>query len=66
MVNPRDLPANADPTATDEVEDEDDRLALVTRRAQLVSLLTTSLSHTRFISLATDIVADTSVEGAAA
>ncbi len=51
---------------TDEVEDEDDHLALVTRRAQLVSLLKTSLSHTRFTSMATDIVVDTSVEGAAA
>ena len=66
MVNPRDLPAHAVPTAADEVEDEDDHLALVTRRAQLVSLLRTSLSHTRFTSLAADIVADASVEGAAA
>jgi hypothetical protein len=46
MVSPRDLPAHAVPAATDEVEDEDDHLALVTRRAQLVSLLMTSLSHT--------------------
>ena len=66
MVNPRDLPAHGAPAATAEVEDEDDHLALVTRRAQLVSLLRTSLSHTRFTSLATDIVADTSVEGATA
>ena len=66
MVSPRDLPAHAVPAATDETEDEDEHLAMVTRRAQLVSLLRTSLSHTRFTSLATDIVADTSVEGAAA
>jgi hypothetical protein len=66
IVNPRDLPAHAVPAAADEVEDEDEHLALVTRRAQLVSLLKTSLSHTRFTSLATDIVADTSNEGAAA
>ena len=66
MVNPRDLPAHAVPAAADETEDEDEHLAMVTRRAQLVSLLRTSLSHTRFTSLATDIVADTSVEGAAA
>ncbi len=43
-----------------------DHVALGTRRAQLVSLLRTNLLHTRFTSLATDIVADTSVEGAAA
>ena len=66
MVSPRDLPAHAVPAAADEVEDEDDHLALVTRRAQLVSLLMTSLSHTRFTSLATDIVVDTSIEGTAA
>jgi hypothetical protein len=66
MVNPRDLPAHAVRAATDEVEDEDDHLALVTRWAQLVSLLRTSLSHTRFTSLATDIVANTSVVGAVA
>jgi len=39
MVNARDLPAHAVLAASDEVEDEDDHLALVTRRAQLVSLL---------------------------
>ncbi len=52
--------------SSDEAEDEDDHLALVTRRAQLVSLLMTRLSHARFTSLATDIAADTSVEAAAA
>ena len=66
IVNPRDLPAHAVLAAADETEDEDDHLAMVTRRAQLVSLLKTSLSHTRFISLAIDIVANISVEGAAA
>ncbi len=66
MVNPRDLPAHAVPAASDEVEDEDAHLALVTRRAQLVSLLKTRLSHIRLTSLATDIVAYTSVDGAAA
>ncbi len=66
MVNPRDLPAHVVPAATDDAEDEDGHLALVTRRAQLVSLLRTSLSHTRFTSLATDIVADTSIKGAGA
>jgi hypothetical protein len=66
MVNPRDLPAHTVPAAADVVEDEDDHLTLVTRRAQLVSLLKTSLSHTRFTSLATDIVIDKSIEGSAA
>jgi len=66
MVNPRDLPAHAMPATTDEVEDEDEHIALVTRRAHLASLLRTNLSHARFNSLATDIVADTGVEGAAA
>ena len=66
MVNPRDLPAHGVPAATDKAKDEDDHLALVNRRAQMVSLLRTNLSHTRFTSLATDIVADASDEGATA
>jgi hypothetical protein len=60
------MPAHAVPAVADEIKDEDDHFALVTRRAQLVSLLMTSLSHMRFTSLATGIVVDTSVEGAAA
>ena len=47
-----------------DVEEEDYQIALVVRTSQLVPLLRTSLSHTRFSSLATGIVADTSIKGA--
>jgi hypothetical protein len=64
MMNPRDLLAHAKPSAVDGVEEEEDHTTLVVRTSELVSLLRTFLSHTRFSSLTTDIVADTSIEGA--
>ena len=65
MTNPADLPAHVSPAVAVEAGDSTE-VDLTMRKAQLVSLMRTSLSTTRFIALPTDVVADSSAAGAAA
>ena len=66
MVNPSDLPNHVEPAAVAGHEDNGGQDIQVARKEQLLSLLRTCLSTAKFSALPTEIVADTSAEGAAA
>ena len=66
MTNPADVAIPPQASSQPDVDGADDHSSMVMRVAQLVSLLRTCLAHTKFGSLPTELVSDTSVEGAAA